>query len=420
MFNVLKEFRKLFGPWVVSTPPRPKPRPTVKPCLEVLEGRDCPSTVTTWQPLAGSQDGNSAANYTNGLPSLTNILDLDGSAPATNKPIEFSKPISMSTIQVINGYNNALIIDNGGTITTTPCGTSMASVVNSGCTLAITSADLSGIELTNGVIFNVATGGTLKLTDPAGATSGGTYFSENDGMGERLLNQGITTWTGTASAPPGLILDTISAPVYNSGVFNANGGTGGQTSVNPGTLYIFGQVSSPAVSFYQASGSFNLSNLARVVVNSGYFQSGGSLTSDSTPVGKADVLQAGPTAGGDIRIGGGKVIVDNVANSVGTLQFKAATVEFNGELDVSGEPLPKGQSTLCDVLDCTGAAVSLGTNGYLDVSTTGGSPLGTGNQWVVMKYASISGPGPQPYWATTSVPTGMNVSVGATQVLVSN
>jgi hypothetical protein len=141
-----------------------------------------------------------------------------------------------------------------------------------------------------------------------------------------------------------------------------------------------------------------------------YKQTGGTLTSDSSTC----TLESGLTGAADINIAGGKVVVDNIANSVGTLKFLAGTVEINGEIDVNGLATG-GKSTQCDLLDCSNARVTLGTSSDLYVATTGIGTLGTGNQWIVMKYASITG-----NWATTSYPTGMMVSTGATQVLVSN
>jgi hypothetical protein len=104
MFNMLTVFRELFGPWVAAAPPRPKSRPSFKPRLEALEERWCPST--TWSPQLNmgvySQNGNAAANYTNGLPTATNPLVLDGSTKQQNEPIIFSTALPIGSLTVQN------------------------------------------------------------------------------------------------------------------------------------------------------------------------------------------------------------------------------------------------------------------------------------------------------------------------------
>jgi hypothetical protein len=418
MFNMVKVFRELFGSWVAAAPPRPKPCPSFKPMLEGLEERWCPSTI--WNPAAGIQDGNNAANYTNGLPSANNPLILDGSNPAYNQPITFSAPLNIGSLTVQNGYANTLQINNNATLTTTAAG---GSLVNSGCSLTILSADSSGFKLTNSGNFEINSGGALKLQDAPNAPLGGTFFAAGDEDGEAVVNFGTVTWTGTPGDQTHLgKLDEINVPVMNEGTFNANGGTGSGT-IYPGRLYISGQWPSSGASFVQAVGSFNLTNLADVTVASGYYQVSGSLTSDATPAttvsGYFDRLKAGVGANGDINIHGGTVVVDGNPNSVGTLQFAADTVEIAGEIQVSGETLKGGNSKLCDVLDCGNATVTWepqygGDAGTIDISTTGSAPLGTGNQWVVMKYGeAIDDP-------IIIYPTGMNLSVTNTQIAATN
>lgn len=170
-------------------------------------------------------------------------------------------------------------------------------------------------------------------------------------------------------------------------------------------------------SFHMTSGAVNLTNGGSLDLRWGYYQSGGSLTSDASTC----QISVGSLYNGDINIAGGKVVVDNVANSYGTLQFLAATVEINGEIDVWGLT-QGGNSQKCGVLDCSqgnygkGAAVKLEANSYLNVGTTGTQALGTGNRWYVMKYASITGS----WGKTPTVPPTMSASTGATDVLVSN
>lgn len=163
------------------------------------------------------------------------------------------------------------------------------------------------------------------------------------------------------------------------------------------------------VSYYQTSGSLNLTNNAEVSCGDGYYQSVGSITSDATPC----ALSSGNNDG-DINIAGGQVTVDNVANSVSTLTFLSSTVEIAGIITVSGLTTG-GNSERSDQLICKGA-VTLGAGSSLNVGTTGAGGLGIGNQWTVMTYASISGK-----WGSWTVPPGMNPpSTGATKVMVTN
>jgi hypothetical protein len=414
MFDMLKVFRELFGPWVAAAPPCPKSRPSVKPRLEALEERWCPST--TWSPQntdgVYSQNGNAAANYTNGLPSATNPLVLDGSKTGYNQPIAFSQSLPVGSITVQNGYQKTLSIPDGVTVVTTA-----NNIVNSACTLTIVSDSGQGILLDNNNNFSVLSGGTLKFADPPGTIgSGNTFITAADSFaGEYLSNAGTVTWTGTAvqQGQPGLS-DNLDLSVLNTGTFTMDGGTNGNTTAVGSTLQILGSDGKTNnVSFYQTAGSCNVQNGAVLMVGLGYYQAGGSLTSDSSICG----LQSGLESNGDINIAGGKVIVDTVANSVGTLDFYADTVEINGEVDVSGIT-QGGNSTLCDRLNCAGAVVSLGTNSYLDVGTTGTQQLGTGNSWTVMKYASLNPD--QDFWATTAVPLTMTAVTSGSRVEVSN
>lgn len=275
--------------------------------------------------------------------------------------------------------------------------------------------------MNNGASFSVASGATLNLNDlpPVKGSAGGVDFLVGDGKaGEYLNNAGTVTWTGTnilAGPNANSINDFMEVPVLNTGTFNANGMGDGAVTLGA-TLDISGtDAKTNNVSFYQTGGALNLNSNATVLVEDSYYQSGGQLTSDASPC----ILQSGSLNPLDINIAGGKVIVDTVANSVSTLTFVAATVEFNGELDVDGLTQNGGGSTRCDQLICKGAAVTLGTSSFLDVSQTGSAPLGTGNRWTVMTYSSITGPVPQK-WAVISYPMGMSVSTGPNDVLVSN
>ncbi len=425
MFNMLKQFRKVFGPWVLSAPPRLRSRPIFKPMLETLEERWCPAggggntDTLVWNPAAGSQNAAQAANWydqTQGkqgvmVPAPSNFVVLDGSKPGYNQPIEFAMAMNFQSITVQNGYFNTLKIDQGATITTV-----QNNIIKTGCTLTVTSADYSGIYLDNNSL-NIASGGTLILKDPSGATSGGTFVSRSI-SGGYINNAGTVTWTGTpGSTKANFLIDYLTAPVLNTGTFNADGGTGGDTTLFAGQLIIEGQdaTNTNNVSFCQTSGSLNLKNATAVVATSGYYQSGGSLTSGPTATGQQCELSAGLTSNGDININNGTVVVVNVANTVGTFKFAAATVEIDGVIDVNGQTFSGGNSKLCDVLDCSGAAVTLGADAALDIGVTGGFPLGVGNDWVVMKYGSITHS-----WGAEPYPTGMTLINDPTQVEVKN
>lgn len=423
MFN-LRQLKKIFGPQVTSARQSRKPPPTVKPRLEALEERWCPSTDTlVWNPVGGSQDAFNAANWYDqtqnkqgvSAPTQSNPIILDGNQ--ANKSIEFSGGMVVASITVQNGYNSTLTIDaeqldtNGGNV-----------VVNSGCTLALVSKDpQGGIGLVYGSTFTVASGGTLKLID--GVATGVQFIINVDNMaGEFLNNAGTVTWTGTAVASGNqAIKDVLNTGVLNTGTFNADGGTNGDTTKVGAVLAIEESDANNTnnVSFYQTSGSLNLQNAAEVDAYDGYYQSGGSLTSDSTGgATQACTLVGGVGGDGDINIAGGNVMVDTVPNTVGTLRFIASTAEINAEVDVFGLTLQNGQSTLSDLLDCRGVGtVTLGASSDLNVGKTGTFALGTGNQWTVMKYSSGALKGS---WGEINKPDGMTVSVGATQILVTN
>jgi hypothetical protein len=231
--------------------------------------------------------------------------------------------------------------------------------------------------------------------------------------GEYLNNAGTVAWTGTAVATPQqTIVDGIGTPVLNTGTFNADGGTKGVTTVVAGVLLVSNKdAATNNVSFDQTTGTFNLTNGAGVTVSQGYYQSGGSLTSDASTCN----LTAGVKANGDINIFNGQVVVDTVPNSVGTLQFIASTVEIDGVIELNGQTVQGGKSNLCDLLDCGNATVTLGADSALDVGTTGTAPLGTGNQWLAMKYGSLGGS-----WGMVVVPSTMTASIGSSKILVTN
>ena len=418
--KVLKLFRaKRFASWAMATPPRHKPRPTFKPRLEPLEERWCPDTtndVLYWAPQGGSKDASLASNWWDqtklmqGLtaPGPTNSITLSGSK--SNSPIEITALMSATSVTVMNNYNNTLTVDANDSL-------SLSGGVNilQGSILTFVSGSNGsgslGIILTNGANFTVSSGATLNLKDSANPV-GSTYLSGDGQAGEYLNNQGTVNWYGTAvAAGKTAIVDDLSVPVAN-GTFNANGGSGGDTTMVGGQLLISGSDAlTNNVGFYQTAGGLNLTNNAQVVCRKGYYQSGGAITSDATPC----ALSSGQNNDGDINIAGGQVTVDNVANSVSTLTFLASTVEIGGSINVSGLTTG-GNSNRSDQLICQGATVTLGAGSSLNVGTTGTGGLGTGNQWTVMTYASINGS-----WGSWTVPPGMNSpSTGATKVLVTN
>lgn len=410
MMNMVKVFRHLFGPWVASAPQRP----SFKPVLEGLEERCCPSTTWAPQALQGggySTNGNNAANYTNGLPSATNPLVLDGSKTQLDQPITFNNSINIGSLTAQNNYQSTLTISPQAIVSTTANDT-----VNGNCTLTIVSGSPAGIQLQNSNnVFTVAAGGTLNLADPIGnKTPGNAFITATPGtQGDYLNNSGTVKWTGTAVASGQTALfDYLFLPVLNNGTFTADGGTNGNTSAVGAQLYINGTSGNTHnMSFYQTAGSLNLQNSATVRVSQGLYQTAGSLnTLDSSVC----TLKSGGSGNGDLNIAAGKVVVDTSTTSTGTLKFIAGTVELNAEVDVSGFTLGGG-STKCDLLDCGTTPVTLGANSFLNVGTKGTQPLGTGNQWTVMKYGGI-----QNKWGKVVVPPTMKASTGLSSVLVSN
>jgi hypothetical protein len=424
--KVLKLFRKAFGPWV-TPPPGRKPRPTFKPRLEPLEERrllDATTDTLIWNPQGGSQNAAVGTNYydqTTGQqiqqaqlpngPTATNPIELDGSKPNYNQPITVSQQMTVASLTVQNNYNNTMTISNFGTLITNAPDT-----VQSGSTLTLVSASSFGIQLVNSNNFTVQSGGTLNLRDPIGNTESGNAFlsAQQNNAAEYLFNQGAVTWTGTAvaSGQQGL-WDAIDAPVLNTGTFTVDGGTQGIANAVGATLDISGSdVELAGNSFYQASGPLNLQNGASLNCFQGYYQSGGQISSDSSV---CALGSTGDGATGVVNIAGGKVIVDTVANTVGPLKFQATSVEFNGELDLSGL-LTGDNGTQSDILNCGTATVTFGPNSFLNVGTTGNGNLGTGNRWTVMTYGSkVNTWGQQP-----SLPPGMSASTNGTDVLVSN
>lgn len=335
------------------------------------------------------------------LPGPTNPIALDGNV--SNTKLEIPSNWAVLSLTVRNNYNNTLQIDE---ILTTDANDS----VQKGSILTLVGS-FSGLQLTGGANFTVASGATLNLKDNPANGQSGTQFMYGDGTaGEYLNNQGTVNWNGTATTGPAVVMDQLQVPVLNSGTFNANGGTGGDTSMVGAVLNIQGYDEKTYVkSFYQTAGALNLTNNATVNCGSDYDQVAGSLTSDSSPC-----TLSSNNGTGNIYIDGGKVIVDTVANSVSTLTFTASNVDINGEIDLNGLTTG-GKSNRCDLLDCSGATVTLGANSFLNVTTTGGAALGTGNQWIVMKYASINGT-----WGTVSVPPTMSSSTGLNKVMVTN
>jgi hypothetical protein len=411
MFNMLKDFRKLFGLSAAAAPPKPKLRRTVLE-VEWLEKRELLNADTlVWKPPTSSTDADLAANWydqTQGkqgvtAPTVSNPIILDGSV--RNQPIKTTAPLSCASLTVQNGFNQKLTIQSGDTLTVSGNGT-----VDTGCTLTLLSDDTQGVNLNGNKSFTVNTGANLILQDLYADHPGATFLNSAKGPdgttnGEYLNNAGTVTWNGSPS-----LTDYIALPVANTGVFKANANTSGSGS----TLKILGQDAGGTnnVSFYNNGGTFSLMNDPTVSVAYGYYQSSGSLTTDQTTC----TLQAGGMNNGDINIAGGSVTVDNVANTVGTLKFLCGTVEINGQINVDGQTLKNGQSTLCDLLDCGSAKLTLETNSFLNVGTTGGFPLGTGNRWTVMKYGSLKNSWGKP----PSVPPTMVASTTNTDVLVSN
>lgn len=392
--------------------------------LERLEDRMCPSgpgagpngggggntDTLLWQPLDSKDYAATASNWhderTNApsafAPTTSNPVVFDGFQTANNKPCVSNGLWGAASITVQNNYSNTLTIDAGGTIDDTG-----ASIIKSACSLTIVSQDDTGIEL-NGATFTVASGATLTLTDPLNATEGGVYMTYSNYAGSYLSNAGTVTWIGTAVSEGDSITDALNAPVLNTGTFNAEGGTNGVAGRIGGTLQIGGSKSETNnYTVDMTSGSFNLKIAATVSPADGYYQSAGSLTSDNSLC----TLNSGYKN----ELDGGNVVVDTQTGTVNILKFKATVVDVdNAEIDVNGFTT-NGNSTQSDLLDCSSTDVNLLGSCYLNVGTTGSGTLGRCNRWTVMKYASVSGS-----WYQEGYPTGMVVSTGATDVLVSN
>ncbi|MHB1423768.1 MAG: autotransporter outer membrane beta-barrel domain-containing protein [Gemmataceae bacterium] len=426
--NVRKLFRKTFGSWQSATPPRRKPRATVKPSLEALEDRWLPSGIvpdggggvgqTTdtliWKPT----NGNSANNVQNWydstagkqgimLPGTGNPTYLDGSV--SNSAIQVNGTLQVKFLNVVNNYNNTMTINSGNI---EACGSSDS--IQNGSTLTVVSYTPGGLTLADGLSFFVFSGATLNLSDPAGAYAGGTFITCPDvNRGGILSDAGTVNWNGTAvSSGNNAIVDSIGLPVLVTGTFNADGGTKGVSSSLGGQLQVKGQDAKTAnVGFQMTGGQVNLKNGAFLIVPLNYNQTGGALSSDNSLC----TLQTGTDNNGDINIAGGSVTVDTVANTVNALVFTANTVELNGTLNVNGLTLG-GMSLQADLLNCGSATVTLQSNSKLVVSTTGTGSLGGGNQWTVMGYGSIKGSWGSP----PTVPAGMTASTGPTKVLISN
>jgi hypothetical protein len=412
MFNMLKDFRKLFAPAVTAEPSRPKLRRTILE-VEWLEKRELLNADTlVWEPQSGSTNANLSSNWwdqTQNVRSMTaptasNPIVLDGSV--SNSAITTNAPLNCMSLLVQNGYSKTLTIQFKDTLTA-----SANSSIGTGCTLTVVSEDSKGIDLNGNNSFTVQAGAYLILQDESGAGTAGTFLYSDKGPdgttnGEYLNNAGTVTWNGSPS-----LTDTIGLPVANTGVFKVIGNTSGSGS----TLKILDQdrANTNNVSFYNKGGTVSLTNGPTVSVAYGHYQSSGSLTTDQSTC----TLQASTGyPNGDINIAGGSVTVDSVANTVGTLKFNCGTVEINGQINVDGQTLKNGKSTFCDLLDCGSAKLTLGTNSFLNVGTTGGFPLGTGNRWTVMKYGSLK----NSWGIPPSVPPTMVASTTNTDVLVAN
>ena len=114
MFNMLKEFRELFGSWVTAAPSKPRPNPKRKPHrtllrLEELEGRLVPAPLlTTWTDKDGNHLASDANNWNNGLPNATTQAILDGNV--TKDGITFDQQATCDGILVKNGYGGTMTI----------------------------------------------------------------------------------------------------------------------------------------------------------------------------------------------------------------------------------------------------------------------------------------------------------------------
>src|SRR5579871_1679391 len=169
MFNMLKEFRNLFGPWVMAALPKPKPcRILLR--LEDLEGRIVPAPfLTTWTDATGNHLASDALNYTNGKPDDQTQLILDGSK--TNDQIKFDEAVTCDGILVKNNYSGTM------TVTVANVASNATVEIQSGSTPTLQTGT-TPLQLTNGAALQVDSGGSLTLDDN---NAGGTTFLKGDG-----------------------------------------------------------------------------------------------------------------------------------------------------------------------------------------------------------------------------------------------
>ncbi len=421
--NVVKLFRKTFGPWVTPAPANRKPRRALLR-LEALEERWCPATVNMyWDPTSLS-NASTAANWDQGslgsgvhpaaapgnTANETDNIYFDGTATqGGNKSCtwDYTPTNKLGLVYFQNGWNQTVSFSDkqGFTVSSASAtlDTSMPTLTPNG---ASGTNAVAAITLTNGALFNVSGGSKLLLTGYSGPprTPGGNaiYFAGDGTAGEYLANGGTVTYTGSGNQDN---VDYMKIPVLNSwsGVFQVNGkgstGTGSQLQVSGAD-----STNTKGVSFYQNSGGETDIYGGGILwcYNDFRMDDGKLQTTDSN----ADGLKVGTSSvDGTAYLLGGTVNINPGTNVYGILQILGTTQTNNPILDVGSATLnfkvnmTQGTNQ-CDQLIVGGTIgtgpgtgkVNFGYNGgTTTVAIQSQGTTRTGHAWQVILFGTENG-----------------------------
>ncbi len=248
-------------------------------------------------------------------------------------------------------------------------------------------ANSNPINLVNGGYILVSSGGELDLNDKGFATT----FITGDGKGGESLSIGysaVGNFSGSVYfCGSGGAADRIEVPVWNAGDFTAKG--------DGGILTVTGTdptLPNPNVSWYSSGENNGYTSLQGItlVAASGYDQEGNSTLLDahgSNSAGAA-TLQAGDGSG-TVTIGSGSKVAFLYSGDTrphGVISINAATINFNGELDVH---VNGAKNNFCDqiVLLNGNTTVNWGTGNVIQLATINNAANGWGrggSSWEVV------------------------------------
>jgi hypothetical protein len=395
--------------------PSPRKQNYFRPRLEALEERWCPAT-DTWRATVSNLWSNPGNWSLNRIPLLTDQALFDGGnvpiGQANNKPVTVDQNVNPGSMTFTNQYtatmtiNAGVLLDTANGFVLNPQNPQATATINFGTNSKL-QADAGGSAVYNFQFTGARA--TLYIKSGATLTSAGNLNSDTNSdfliAGSlTLANSAVDTFHGgagiTVSFGASMAIQAMNNQVLsdnNQGGIIENWGSFGYigqvnsftgvdmaflnhstATLDKGTIEF--QQSSAATNGYAVkmdAGSLALNDAVNVQLFNGYYQTGGTLSSDA-----ATMNLVGQQT--KIEIDGGivKMVVPGIANAFSALSINGGDLNFNGgeyDAKINGAGGQQDQIKVAGNINIAG-------NSTLQVTAINRVPVVAGQRWPIMTW----------------------------------